>query len=599
MKKIIFLSLYLLLTLTLSAKTTSNVTFATPYEEGMTQNEYGDKIMYQNVKINTQDFKINNFWGKFSESAQNQSNFTNITTNANVKLTIENAFTCKEGGLLEEGCSGQKPFLLNNGTLTNPDLQLDKLGAPLPEGEYRVPFDSAKNYNTSHDDAFYALDVYRDSEYYKEPVAEDTTNTQKTKNFFAYIVSFFQDYFSKDTAVYGSAIGSPEQRDRYMANMIFGLQKKYRIAKEDPITTTETNTANANKKVSLLDYNSQIVESTTGCDGLFFSYDPDSLTCKAINFFGISQWMPFINSTDSSAELRVQSDSVLEDTETTLLTLAGKLDNVNYVDAKTAVDSGTGKKSFIGEIFKPMSYMMGSMFRFFFGENSKNLTEVVSADFDFVNHMLLTFIQTDGEKAVNFLYFELLGLESIYATEVESCRVKQSGFIFTWDEKTFTKGIPTNTKFDMEAGFFGSLLNDSSAYSELNTTVETHRIPFADWGTHDMVNLSTDDWLDWCKRNQGRQKKGLFGRFIDTFTSFVLGNNRSTTYDGQIDNLLKDNNWAVVEYKEKVHKELVLHLKKITLDDINASSAGTTTEFKVIKVTRGNQNSNNQSRGMH
>ncbi|WP_457750244.1 hypothetical protein [Sulfurimonas sp.] len=590
MKKSVFILLTLsIFTLLLTAKTTSSVEFQTPYEDGMTQNEYGDKIMYQDVKINTQDFKIDNFWGKFSDAAQNQSNFTNIATAANVKLTIENVFTCKDGGLAEEGCSGQKPFLLNNGTLTNPDLQLDKLGAPLPEGEYRIPFDSASNYDTSHDDAFYALDVYRDNEYYKEPAAEDTTSTQNSKNFFAYVIAFFQDYFSKDTAVYGSAIGSPEQRDRYMANMIFGLQKQYRIAKEDPITTTETNTANEIKKVSLLDYNSQIIENTTGCDGLFFSYDPDSLTCKAINFFGISQWMPFINSTDSSAELRVQSDSVLEDTETTLLTLAGKLDNVNYVDAKTAVDSETGKKSFIGEIFKPMSYMMGSMFRFFFGANSKNLTEVVSADFDFVNHMPLTFIQTDGEEAINFLYFELLGLESIYGTEVESCRVKQSGFIFTWDEKTFTKGIATNTKFDMEAGFFGSLLNDSSEYSELNTTVETHRIPFVDWGTHDMVNLSTDDWLDWCKRNQGRQEKGLFGRFIDTFTSFVLGDNRSSTYDGQIDNLLKDENWEVVEYKEKVHKELVLHLKKITLDDINTSSVGTTTEFKIMKMERGHQ----------
>lgn len=588
MKKFIFMFLSLSI-LTLSAKTTTSVTFDTPHQKGTTQDKYGNKIMYQDVKIITQDFKINNFWGKFSQNAQNQSTFTDIATNANVKLTIENAFTCKDGGLLSDGCSGQKPFLLNNGILTNPDVQLDRLGAPLPQGEYRIPFDAAANYSSSNDDAFYALDVYRDNEYYKKPIAGNATNTQKPKNFFAYIVAFFQDYFSKDTAVYGSAIGSPEQRDRYMANMIFGLQKKYRITKEDQVTTTETNTADASKKVSLLDYNSLIVENTTGCNGLFFSYDPDSLTCKTINFFGLSQWIPFINSTNNDPEIKVQSDSVLEDTETTLLTLAGKLDKTNYIDKKTAINESSEKKNFIQEIFKPMSYMMGSMFRFFFGESSKNLTEVVSVNFDFIHHMPLTFIETDGTKVVNFIYFKLLGIESVYGTEVESCRVKKSGFIFTWDEKTFTKSIPTNTKFDMEAGFFGSLFNNSNEYSELNVSVEKHRVPFVDWGTHDIVNLSTDDWLDWCKRNQGRQRKGLFGRFIDTFTSFVLGNNRNSTYDEQIDNLLKDEHWKVQEYKEKVHKGLILHLKKIDMADINSTTPGTTTEFKIMEITRGHK----------
>ena len=586
MKKTLLLGLFLL-TSALFAKTVTDINVSqSPYTEGTTENEYGDKIMYQDVTITTKDFTINNFWGKFSDTAQDQSTFTDIATSAKVKLTIENSFTCKDGGLLSNGCSGQKPFLLNTGALTNPDLKLDNLGAPLPEGEYRIPFDSALNYDTAHDDAFYALDVFRDSQYYQEPAADDTLNSTKQKNFFGYIVAFFQDYFSKDTAVYGSATGSPQIRDRYMANIIFGLQQEYRIAKEDPITTFQTNTANADKKVSLLDYNSLIIEETTGCDGLFFSYDPDSLTCKTINFFGLSQWMPFINSTNTNPEKKIKSDSVLEDTETTLLTLAGKLDKVNYVDKMNSTDPLTGT-SFLQEMFKPMSYMMKSMFRFFFGENSKNLTEVVSVDFNFTNPMPLTFIQTDGAKAVDFIYFELLGLESVYGTEVESCRVKQSGFIFIWDEKTFTQGIPTNTKFDMEAGFFGSLFNDASAYSELNTTVETHRIPFVDWGTHDIVNLSTDDWLDWCKRNQGRQKKGLLGTFIDAFTSFVLGDNRSTTYDGQIDNLLKDNNWEVVEYKEKVHKGLILHLKEINIDDINASTPGTTTEFKIMKMSRG------------
>ena len=587
MKKTLLLLLSLsLLTPAFFAKTVTDINLSNaPYADGAIENKYGDKIMYQDVTINTKNFKINNYWGHYSDTADNQSNFSNIATSAKVKLTIENSFTCKDGGLLADGCSGQKPFLVNNGILNNPDLKLDSTGAQLPQGEYRIPFDSASDYGTSHNDAFYALDVFRDGQYY-EPITGGTTSTNKPKNFFGYILAFFKDYFSKDTTVYGSGIGSPEQRDRYMANITFGLQKKYRIAKEDPITTTQTNAADANKKVSLLDYNSLIVENTTGCNGLFFSYDPDSLTCKAINFFGLSQWMPFIDSTNTDSEKKIKSDSVLEDTETTLLTLAGKLDKVNYIDKMKSVDTATGK-TFLQEMFKPISYMFKSMFRFFFGANSKNLTEVVSVDFNFTNPMPLTFIKTEGTKALDFIYFKLLGLESVYGTEVESCRVKKSGFVFTWDEKTFTQGVPSNTKFDMEAGFFGSWFNNPSEYSELNVTVEDHRIPFVDWGTHDVVNLSTDDWLDWCKRNQGRQTKGLFGRFIDAFQSFVLGNNRSTTYDGQIDNLLSDNHWSVVEYKEKVHKGLILHLKKIDLSDINASTQGTTTKFQIMKISRG------------
>jgi len=587
------LSLFFLIatyTTLLYAKTTTSIDLTkAPYTEEIIENEYGDKIMYQDIIINTQDFKVQNFWKRFYKDPKNESVHSNIATTAKIKLTIQNSFTCKDGHLASEGCSGQKPFLINQYILNNPDLQLSADNTPLPDGEYRIPFDSATNYNSSNQDAFYALDVYRDDIYYKETSSSTDDTTQTNKNFFGYIIAFFTDYFSKDTTIYGNSINSPETRDRYMANIIFGLQQSYRIAKDDPITTTETNGANSNKKVTLLDYNSQIIESTEGCNNLFFSFDPDSLTCKTVNFFGISRWMPFIGSTDTNPEQKVYSDSVLEDTETTLLTLAGKLDNVNYIDQLTEIDSQTGERSFIQEIFKPMSYMMSSMFRFFFGENSKNLTEMVSVHFDFIHPMPLTFIQTDGSKAIDFIYFELLGLESVYGTEVESCKVKQTApFVgFTLQTDTFTKGIPTNTKFDMEFGFFSSLFSSSDDYSELNVTVERHTVPFVDWGNHDIVNLSTDDWLDWCKRNQGRQSRGLFGRFIDTFTSFILSDERNDTYDEQIDNLLQDDNWEVVEYKEKVHKGLILHLKKITLDNITSTTAGTTTEFEIVHVKKG------------
>ncbi len=484
MKKIILLG-FLVLTLVLSAKTTTtNVTLQTPYEEEDMQNEYGDKIMYQNVKINTQNFKINNFWGKFSDAAQDQSNFTNIATAANVKLTIENSFTCKDGGLPEEGCSGQKPFLINQGTLDNNELKKDAMGQALPTGEYRIPFDSAQNYDTNHDDAFYALDVFRDGKYYQDDGTNDYNN-EKPKTFFGYLVKLIKTYFSpqNDTTIVSALTqNTVEARNRYMANIVFGLQQDYRIKKESAIDTNSINQASTTKQPSLLDYNALMINETTGCDGIFFTFNPNSLTCKFQNFFGMSQWMPFFGDGasllgENSSKSSIQSDSVLEDTETTLLTLASKLDNTNYVQPK--IDPNTGRISILGEVFKPMIFMAKSMFRFFFGENSKTLTETVSVNFDFTNHMPLTFMQVQNGIVKGFEYFKLLGIESVYGTEVQSCKVKQTkNFFFFpigWDSKTFIEGVPTNTKFDMNSGLFGWVA-DSTQYDLLNPNyaIEPH-----------------------------------------------------------------------------------------------------------------------------
>ena len=585
-----------------STKTNSSVGFQPAYTDGTTENEYGDKIMYQNVKITTKNFKINNFWGKFSDVAQDQSNFTNITTSAKVKLTIENSFTCKNGGLPEEGCSGQKPFLINQGTLNNPDLKLDRLGAPLPAGEYRIPFDSAANYDTTHDDAFYALDVYRDGKYYTNPKTNDYTQA-KPKTFFGYMISLIKNYFSPQnttTIVNPLTSSETEARNRYMTNITFGLQQDYRIKKASTINTDRINDANITKQPSLLDYNSLMINNTTGCDGIFFSYNPNSLTCKFQNFFGMSQWMPFFGSGasllgENSSGTNIQSDSVLEDTETTLLALEGKLNNTNYVQPK--IDPNTGQLSLLGQIFKPMTYMMKSMFRFFFGANSKNLTETVAVDFNFTIPMPLTFIEVNNKVAQGFKYFKLLALESVYGTEVQECKVKQTSslFMISWtsDTKDFQEGVATDTPFDMSSGYFSQ--SDSSQYSELNVTTSTtygaldflHLYPI----TKDTVHLSTNDWLNWCKRNQGKQQKGLFGRIfsaVNSAISYVLyGSQQIKAYDDQVDKILKDNDWSVVSYKEKVHKGLILHLKEINIDDINASTPGTTTEFKIMNISRG------------
>ncbi|MDF1877984.1 hypothetical protein JHD47_09170 [Sulfurimonas sp. SAG-AH-194-L11] len=590
MKRSLYLmgSTLLISSLSMAAVTQTSVVFNSPSDK--TQNEYGDTQMFQNISLETKNFQVDEFWGKFKfgdSSSSTPASTYDISTNANVKVTVELSFACQDGGLDENGCSSQKPFLINEGLLDNPDMQLDSSGDYLPEDEYRIPFDSSLNYDSSNDDAFYALDMFRDGIYYKDP--ELTGETQEPKNFFGFLKALFEDYFSKDVDTYTSGDASPELRNRYIANITFGAQKEYRVKYSGVLDTAEINKANINKKVSLLDYNSLIIETTTGCDGLFFSYDPDSLTCKARNYFGLSNFMPFVNNSPSQ---KVKSDSVVEDTETTLLALAGKLDKINYLEQKIEIDSDSGKKTVLQEIFKPVTFMASSMFRFFFGNNSRNLTEIVSAEFTFDNPMPLAFIETDGNIVKKFRQFYLMAIESIYGTEVESCRVKDTKGLFGWRSsyQTFTKEVPTITKFDMEAGGFLNFLSSTPDYSELNFAEERHR-SFGDWGDHDVVTVTTDDWLDWCKRNQGRQQKGLFGRIFTSFStaiSYVLnGPARNTTYDSQLDALLKDENYSVDEYKETIHKGLILHLKSTNSDVLTPGVKGTSTKIKIMKTSKG------------
>lgn len=575
-------------TLLMAQKTDTTVTFGKMNYIG--NDTTGESLYERDVKIDTKNYKVDTFWSRFSwdGKGEEQKRFASVATSGKVRIRVSSDFTCQKAGLDAQGCSGQKPFLINQGVLSNPDMQLDSEGKSLPSGEYRIPFDSAGNYNAANDDAFYALDVFRDGKYYSEGSRSDA-NDAKPKSFLGYIIALFRDYFSKDVNTYTTGTASPEQRNRYIANITFGHQQAYMLEKSSAIATTETNTANSGKKVSLLDYNSQIIEQTTGCNGLFFSYDPDSLTCKSIDFFGLSNFMPFVN---NQPQIKVKSDSVVEDTETTLLALQGKLDNYPYLEKRTKVDAASKKRTVLSELFKPVTFMADSMFRFFFGSASKNITEMVIAKFDDFKHpMPLTFIVTDGTKVTDFAHFKLLGIESVYGTEVESCKVKDVKGIFGWRSsyETFTKGVPTNTQFDIEGGFKW-VFHNPSEYNELNITKKTIYRGMFVTVKHKIVNVSTDDWLDWCKRNQGRQKKGLFGRIFETFKkvgNFLLGHSQNgATYDTQLDKLLKSENYEVVDYKEKIHKGLILHLKH--LEALKPEMKGTTTTYKLVHIKRGN-----------
>lgn len=573
MKKIGLSILSLLVSTSIyAAPTQTTTTFTDVSYNGVEakENEYGEAISYKEASIKTENFKVNNFWDKFVDSKNDKSTYTRVSKTGTFELTTKASFACAKAGLVEEGCSGQKPFLLNSGVLNNPDMKKTSTGNALPAGEYRIPFDNAANYNVNNDDAFYAMDVNRIEDYYKEPA---TPPPPGKESFFSNIINIFHDFFSKDVNVYGDIL-TPEEaaiRARYIANIVYGHDQENRLkiaTSSSSATVIDTTVPAANNPVSLIDYEELLTTQTAGCDGFILNFSSSSLPCRFMTGFGMGNFMPFFN---TEATYDVESKSVMPDTESTILALAGELNNKDYIASQKTEVTNNG---FLSEIFKPMTFMFSSMTRFWFGSATPKTVEAIVAEFKFDKYLPLTFSVTDGNNIIGFKHFDLMGVESVYGTEVESCKVREQG-IFPFSSKTTTyyAGVDTNTKFDMEDGFFSSIFNDSSDYDQLLVTEERKF-----FSMHDMVNVSTDDWLNWCKRNQGVRGKGIFGRFFADLGSML---SNPTSYDDQLDKLLSDENYSVLEYKEKVHRGLILHLKE---NEVKFGEVGTSTTYKLLNV---------------
>ncbi|MDH4944302.1 hypothetical protein [Sulfurimonas sp. C5] len=544
----IFLMMFVSTTLLANA-TDTNVTFTS--ETYIGDDKYGNNLYEQTVTIKTTDFKVDNFWKKFSWSGtgSNETNFAEIITSGKVRMSVESSYLCKDAGLDSQGCSGQKPFLVNKGILNNADMKVDASGNNLASGEYRIPFDGASNYNSANDDAFYALDVFRDSAYYQDSNGSDATQDKPT-SFFGTLIKMMSSFFSTSAGTTLTSTDSPEIRNRYIANISFGLQDDYMLEKaiSNELDTALTNGATATQ-ATLLDYNSELVGERTECNILFLTLNSSSFTCKAVSFFGLSNFIPFVNTT---TEVKMTPHLVAEDTETTLLSLAGKLDGVNYLSTK-ATETVSGRTTFLSELFKPITFVFSSIFRFF-GSESTTDTEVVSVDFNFTNPMPLTFIETDGTNVTDFLHFSLLGLESSYGTEVESCTVRHRKSVFmmmfpTYDEHTYA--------------------NDGSVYNLKIVSA---------MGMTYYRNVPSADLMDWCNRNKD-QSTSMFSGFFSFFSSF--GSSGSGTYDSDFDT----GDYSVVSYDEKVHKGLILHLKQE--EGFTPEAAGTTSTYKLIEIKRG------------
>ena len=564
MKKTLLLLLSLsLLTPAFFAKTVTDINLSNaPYANGATENEYGDKIMYQDVTINTNNFKINNYWGNYSDTAQNQSNFSNIATSATVKLTTSSTSACTlESGLEKEGCSGQKPFIINNEVLNNP--------MPGTTDKYQIAFTEAKNYTNNDYNGFYPLDILRNAAYYKKPTDENTTTVTNKKSFFSYITGSIDYLFNKVVGVsfFGQkdiadiqedvrSNAAQDRRQRYIANIIAGIDKDDRLTKSIADTTATTINPTLNTPVSLLHYaEAKKVTTAAQCEFASLQLSPDGALCRVMTGFGMNAWMPFFSRTNTT---KIESNFILADTENALLAMLGQIEKVPYM---TGINSSSSddKLSFLQKIIKPMTTMLSMMKGMMFGSDKQSIVadpaeRVLS--FDEKDAMTMTVpVTNDGTKIDDFAHFKLLKMHSIYADNINSCRVKKVPGMISWTswDDTFIEG--------------GNISHNSP-----NSTILKKEV----W--------NSDQWIDWCQK--AADKKGMFDYLADWSKDGPF--NPLNWMKGMLSafvTMLKGE-FEIKEISNTIQRGLVLEVQKVELDPVSKRNS---TEFQIMKISRGQQ----------
>jgi len=552
MKKtsLIALSLCMLLQLSASAGETKTVTTTTFSDIPSTikTDKYGNGYYEREATITTKNFKVDNFWGKLTQDAENQSVYTNISRKGVFKITTETTSACSFNKELDnDGCSGQKPFLLNNEVLTNPMSGTTD--------EYEVAFVEAPNYSNGDANTFYPLDVLRDEKYYKDPKISNPSAT--SRGFFGFFTSGFDFIFSKTIGFGSSFFGNPniadskyaprsgaaeDRRQRYIANIIAGLERDQRLTMAvDGATATPINAPTLNTPVSLLHYGeAKKATSSEQCKFMFLSLSSDGMMCRMMSGFGMNAWMPFFNKTSTT---KVKSSFILTDTENSLLSMTGKIENVPYMQNVGGNDDN--KLSFLQNMLKPMTTMFGMMKSMMFGSSKASIvSDPVERVYAFSDSeaMTMTFAVTNsGAQVDDFAIFKLLKIRSVYGDEINSCRVRKKPGFMSWSSwtRTFYEDVP-----DSKAG-------------KTNT-----------------------EWIRWCQEATG--KKGMFDYLLNWSSGgFFNPMNWMKGFFSAFMNMFFGS-YEIKEFSNSVGRGLILNLKKIAPDPMSPLNTRT---IEVVKIS--------------
>jgi len=528
MKKITIL--LILAALSCYAANTATTTTINNDKVDMGEDSFGNVLYQQSITMETKNFKVDNFWDRFRPGNNETTTYPIVSKTATVEMVVESTSICKlYPGMDADGCSGQKPFVINNEALVKDGVGLgneDEITLFFQKAYGNTPDDSSDRilYNSSESNVFYPLDVERVEKYYKDvPSAPATSH----KSFFARMFDaffgggFFGSFFNQNVESPAAPADSnvTDVRQRYIANIVSGIDKEHLL--ESDVTVLKTNVINS--PVSLLDYKDVSTTSTDGsCTFFIFKLNPDGGLCDRLG------GMPFLSMflrVKPAAEIVIETDRIESDTESSLITFASQYLDKDIEDYKVnveanadAIDNGT-----VSAIEKQEHVFF--FFKWFtFKQEKKDIVKTSDNHYSFSNDeaVTLTFAVTDaGNKIDRFQTFKLLGIHSIAGND-HSCMLKDNGGWFSSDTR-FTV-TPDGINACKDGGWF------RRGGCDAVSTIEGEN---ASW------------WLNWCDNNHNNGDS-------EYFSHGLFSGNRIYYVDDS--------------YTELSIRSLALDLKLITLD---------------------------------
>ncbi|MBD3823602.1 MAG: hypothetical protein IE916_03740 [Epsilonproteobacteria bacterium] len=441
--------------------TVTQTTLGTQKEIGM--DEHGSMRYSMDVTIDTQNFEIETFWNRFSNNGKGERSrsFDSISKSGTVEVTLEASSICSLYPELDAaGCSGQRPFLMNDEALSG--VNLNETITLL----FQKSYDGTNiTYSDANGSVFYPLDIERDEKYYK------TEGQKSFKSFFATLFdtffegSLFSGFFSHAVETKDS-LPAEDIRQRYIANIVSGLDQNHLLEKSKTALSTDA----LNSPVSLIDY-SEAASASGSCSLFFFKFSSDNFFCNMMSA------MPFISMfTSSTQAVNYTIDTIQADTQNALIAFAG-----SYA-SKTVTTYQEGivyqKQSSSSGIIGTMISMMKC---FFFGCSKVNdVAEPMDSyyAFDESDAPTLTMAVTnEGEKVDDFATFKLMGIHSLSGNE-HMCQVKKTSFIGGWT-KTF-RATDSQTK------------EQCTRYNIFGQCTQTQTV------ANTVDGKTPSEWLSWC-----------------------------------------------------------------------------------------------------
>jgi len=496
--------LIIALGLTLNATDTSTLTKFETINEG--KDKYGNTYIDQQVTIKTSDYKVENFWNKFSFSGKgkNSMEFTSISQTGTVRTTMEATSLCSLYPELDEkGCSGQKPFLINSASI------------PAYDANVSLIFNRTQaysDYNKGDSSAFYPLDVDRNEKFYK-------SQPDDTKSFFGFFRKLFSFFFGTGSAASSPSTPTEDIRQRYMANIVSGIDQDHLLQKNITIINSTISTPTSINPVGFIDYS--VTTTTPGsCSLGFFTFSSGSIFC---NF-------PFFVTT--TPPVTSVADTIMQDTESSIIAFAGTFVGDKIQDYNT-------KSTEVVITENQNSGFFSKLKCFFFGCSKQEITVVRGNNYSFPNDtgITMTFAVADGNgtKVGDFETFRLLGIRSMVG-EAKACKIDKDGSWFSGNKVIYVTTNEIN-ECDESGWFRTGCTNEGTSYEGNSIT----------------------KWLTWCSSPGSVQPKYKSTSFWSGSVSY-----RFHKYYGS--------KYSLVEYNDEESKpSLILDLKRIKLDPNDAS----------------------------